>query len=286
MAGIRDEKGKLQDENGMIVVEAVISFMVFIMVCISVVSLINIFTVHNKIQFAIHAAASQIAGCTYICEALGLRSALLGIQEDGAPYMENIDNTTDQVVDSLNKIQSLYTDGTNTLQNISNLELNSNSITVLQENLGSLQNSADITISSIQASASSVRELFSDSNGVIAGLIYMAADGASYAVRKVIGAAAAAGLTQHYLAQKNKSADDYLKSYGIKEGYHGLDFSGSTFLCDQNMRVIDIVVEYDIDLGFVQLIIPEARLHVVQRVSVAAWVGGDDRRVSKFLPEI
>ena len=47
MAGIRDEKGKLQDENGMIVVEAVISFMVFIMVCIAVVSLINIFTVHN-----------------------------------------------------------------------------------------------------------------------------------------------------------------------------------------------------------------------------------------------
>ncbi len=114
----------------------------------------------------------------------------------------------------------------------------------------------------------------------------MAVDGATYTLKSIAGSAIAAGLTKHYLKQGEKSADDYLKAYHIKDGYSGLDFSGSTLLCDTddtNMRIVDIVVEYDIDLQFLKLVLPKASLHMVQRVSVAAWVGGDDKKVEEFL---
>lgn len=276
-----DKRDLKNTESGMMVVEAVFSFTIFIMVCLAVVYLINIFTVHNKIQFAINSAAKQIASCTYLCDALGLRPAMLKIQADGSPYMENIDNTTSQVADSLNKIQSLYNDGKTAIGNVADFSLSADSIKEVQSSLSTLKGDVEAAGSSIQASASSLQNLFSDPNGLIAGVIYMAADGASYAARNMIGSAAASGLTKQYLKQGAMSADSYLKSYGIKDGYEGLDFSRSTMLCDKNMRVMDIVVEYDIDLGFIKLIVPEASVHMVQRVSVAAWVGGDDNRVSK-----
>lgn len=274
-----------KDERGMIVIEAAISFTIFITVCLAIVYFINIYTVHNRIQFAINSAAKEIASCTYICEALGVRAGMQKVQSDGSIYMENIDNTTDQVIDSLNKIQALYSNGTKATENLSNFELNADSISSIQSSLSTLKEDAAATASSIKASASSLKDLFSDSNGLIAGIIYMMEDSVSYTLRNIVGAAAAEGLTEHYLRQEGQSADSYLKAYGIQDGYDGLDFSGSTLLCDKNtnMRVIDIIVEYDIDLSFVRLVIPNAKVHMVQRVSVAAWVGGDDKRVREYI---
>ena len=41
--------------------------------------------------------------------------------------------------------------------------------------------------------------------------------------------------------------------------------------------MIDLVVEYDVDLSFISLVLPEKKIHVVQRVSVPAWLDGDGR---------
>ena len=55
-------KKKIQtEEQGMIVVEATISFMVFLMVVIAIIYLTNIFIVHNKVQFAINSTAHQLS---------------------------------------------------------------------------------------------------------------------------------------------------------------------------------------------------------------------------------
>ena len=60
---MRGKKGfwkSVENESGMMVVEAALSFVVFIMVCLAIVFLINIFTVHNRIQFAINSAAKEL----------------------------------------------------------------------------------------------------------------------------------------------------------------------------------------------------------------------------------
>lgn len=271
-------KKNIQREDGMMVVEAVISFSIFIIVTLSIVYLINIFTVHNKIQFAINSAAHEIAGYSYLYEALGVRGANKQVQEDGDPYASNVDNTVTQVADSLNRIQGLYSDFGNATSSVQNMELNSASITNTIDQFKQLKSSAGTTVQSVKTSAASVKNLFSDGNGLLAGIIFLAISDIDYGIKNIIGTAAASALTEKYLEGK-ESADEYLKGYGILDGYEGLDFSGSTIFCDSDMRVIDIVVEYDIDLGFAKILIPEAKLHVIQRVSVPAWLNGDGQTV-------
>jgi len=270
---------ELHSQEGMIVVEAVISFSIFVIVTLVIVYLINIFTVHNKIQFAINSAAHEIASYSYLYQALGLRDANQQITQDGDPYASKVDNTVTQVADSMNQIQELYSNFGSTVSSIQNVELNSASITNAYNQCTQLKQSAGSTVNSVKKSAADLKSLFSDGNGLLAGIIYLAASEADYAVKNLIGAAAATGLTQKYLKTMEQSADDYLKGYGVVDGYDGLDFSGSTIFCDSDMRVIDIVVEYDLDLQFAKILIPQATLHVIQRVSVPAWLNGDGQTV-------
>ena len=57
----KNRKTSSDSENGMIVVEAVITLTIFIMTVALIVYLVTIFTVHNKIQFALNSAAHEVA---------------------------------------------------------------------------------------------------------------------------------------------------------------------------------------------------------------------------------
>lgn len=269
-------------EAGMMVIEASISFMIFIIVTVSIIYLINIFTVHNRIQFAINSAANQLASYSYLYQAVGLRDAEKEIGADGEKYTKPIDDTATQVMDSLNKIQQVSADFGEITSSIKNVEMNAADMSNIYDSLNEKKENAEDAIDSVKKSASDMKNLLSDGNGLVAGMIYMAASGAGYEIKHAFGNAAAWVLTRNYLENNlsRKNADEYLESYGIFGGYGALDFSGSSVFCDSQNRMVDIVVEYDIDMGFAKLIIPDAGVHMVQRVSVAAWLDGDGQKVS------
>ncbi len=266
-----------KDEEGMMVVEAVLSFTVFIIVCLCVVYLINIFMVHNRIQFALNSAAHEVASYTYLYEGLGLREADEAYQGDVTKYTEDINNTVDQLADSLNKMQGLYTQFNTTASSVQNVELNSDSIKGIRDNLNRLKASYDETSGSIRQSASSLKDLFSDPEGLIAGVIYLASSRIEYAVKGLLGTAMATGLTNKYLEVNGKTVDQYLQGYGIEDGYDGLDFGGSTVYCDDDLRLIDFIVQYDIEISFAKFFFPDSKIHMVQRVTVSGWVGDGQR---------
>ena len=81
-----------EEQKGMMVVEAVITFTVFLMVVIAIIYLINVFIIHNKIQFAMNTAAHELASYSYIYQALGIRGAEQQIDADGKPYTTPIDD--------------------------------------------------------------------------------------------------------------------------------------------------------------------------------------------------
>ena len=281
------EKEAVQRENsesGMMVVEAVLSFTAFIMVVVAVVYLINIFMLHNKIQFAINSAAHEIAGYSYLYAALGLNEAENTLEADGSPYTTRINDTANQVVDSFNKIETLSGSIGGTVQSVENLELSEESFQEVAAQMDRLRDDTGAAVDSVQSSAAGLKELFSDPKSLLIGMIYMGVYEFRYGAKSAIGTAAAAGLTEKYLEQGNMSADEYLRAYGVKEGYAGLDFSGSTIFCENKGagRLIDIVVSYDVDMSFLAYIIPETEIHVVQRVSVAGWVDGDGEKLSDY----
>lgn len=250
-------KQKLCQESGMMVIEALFSFTIFIMAVAAIIYLITIYTLHNRIQFAINSTAHELASYSYVYQVLGIRSADKTLESDGASYVKELDDTASQLVDTWNKIEGLQGGDVQ---------------------LETMQNAAD----SAEKSVSQVKELLSNPKDVLTGVIYMAADVAAVSAKSTFATWAAEGMTEKYLSVGEDSADAYLKSMGVKDGYEGLDFSGSTMFCDTNKKLIDIVVEYDVDLTFVQLIVPDATLHMVQRVTVTGWLDGDGRTLSQY----
>ncbi|MBQ8578913.1 MAG: hypothetical protein IJ449_13260 [Clostridia bacterium] len=275
------------DENGLVVVEAVISFTAFIMLCIGIAFLINIFTLHNKIQYAINETAHEIASYSYLYDAFGLRTASDTIKKDGKKYVDTIDDTSDQVTDTLTKMQELYGEINNTTTAVKESELSESSVTALKSQLESLKNAGTSTYESGKASVEALKTAFSDPKGLIIGFVYLGADLLAYEAKSLVAEAMAGAMTEKYLSVGDLDVDAYLKKFGIDDGYDGLDFSGSSIFCDDadDERIIDIVVEYDIDLSFISYILPESTYHVVQRVSVGAWAGGDCQVVNVGIPE-
>lgn len=267
-------------ESGMIVVEAVISFTAFIMVCLGIVFMTNIFMLHNRIQFAINSAAHEIASYSYLYDALGIRDAELGVLSDSEKYTKPIDETAVQLTDTLDNIQNSADKFGEVKSSVENVELSEDYINNISSSLDSLKGSVTTTVESGKQTVASFKELFSDKNALIAGIIYMGADYVSDTVKRVIATGAAWGFTQKYLNTDTQTADEYLISYGVTDGYEGLDFSGSSIFCDDGLRLIDIVVEYDVDISFLNFVFPSTKVHVSQRVSVGSWGGGDGRKVS------
>ena len=271
-------------ESGMMVVEAVLSFTAFIMVVVAIIYLINIFMLHNKIQFAINSAAHEIASYSYLYSALGLSGVEDTLEADGRPHTAPINDTVNQVVDSLNKIETLSGSIGGTMQSVENLELDAESFQEVAAQMDRLGKDTDAAVDSVQSSAAGLKDLFSNPKSLLIGMIYMGADMLIDEVKGAIGTFAAQGLTQKYLEQGDMSADEYLRAYGVKEGYAGLDFTGSTIFCESEGagRLIDIGVSYDVDMSFLAYILPETEIHVVQRVSVAGWVDGDGEKLSDY----
>lgn len=262
-----------EEQKGMMVVEAVITFTVFLMVVIAIIYLINVFIVHNKIQFAMNTAAHELASYSYLYQALGIRGAEQQIASDGALYTAPIDDTATQVVDTLNKIQTLTGDISGTAESVKQLEVSQESITNAYNSAKQTYEDGKATVESTKKSVQQVTDLFSDPQSLLVGVIYMGASGASYAVKSVGAQAAASVLTKQHLGS---DADAVLRAYGVKDGTAGLDFSGSTMYCDKDKKMIDFVVQYDIDMSFIGFVVPKD-IHVVQRVTVPAWLDGDGR---------
>ena len=88
-------------------------------------------------------------------------------------------------------------------------------------------------------------------------------------------------LDESFAKHRAMSADEYLINYGVKDGINGLNFKNSSFLSDDQYRMIDLVVEYDIEVYFFKLFRKDPTIHVVQRCEVPAWLDGDGVTYSK-----
>lgn len=273
-----------KNESGLMVVEAVLSFTTFIIVCLGIIFMINIFMLHNRVQYAITSAAREIAAYSYMYDALGIRKAEETVKADGKPYTEDIEKTASSALDTVNQFSAAISGVENTVESLEDFQLNEASVNNLKGQLESLKNQGLTTYESAKKTAGNVKNLFSDPKALLIGVLYITEDAASSAVKHAIGAGAAYGLTKKYLQTSHKggdedSADAYLRAYGV-DGYQSLDFSGSSVFCDSDNRLVDIVVEYDVDLSFLNFVWSGRKIHVVQRATVAGWVGGDKQDVS------
>lgn len=236
---------KNNTENGMMTVEAVLCLVPFILVILGIISFMNIFMVHSKIQVALYETANELSAYTYFYQALGVRDA------DGRLH-QDISGGTAELTAFLEDIETAR----------ANLEGGS----VSQEDFTGVLDSG--------------RELVSSPQTLIRNIVYLGIETAEEAAKKALIAAISGALVENYLDTSflnsgGQSADAYLKAFGVRDGVKGLDFGQSAIFMDSELKMIDIVAEYDLDIYFFRLFLKDPSIHVVQRAIVPAWLDGD-----------
>lgn len=260
-------------EEGLITVEAVLSLVPFILAILGIISFTNIFMVHNKIQYALYQMGNELSGYTYFYQALGVRAADLGLQNDIDSQTEDLDRGIEELNSFLSQIGELEDSaGQFRESDYSNIE----------ENFENLRQQAQETYERGETFAKTARELVSDPQALLRGFIYLGIEKGEKAFKSFLLQVFSSGLMRVYLDESfagynPMTADQYLRFYGVKDGIDGLDFSQSDLFSDEQYRVIDIVVEYDLEVYFFKLFMKDPTIHVVQRCTVPAWLDGDGR---------
>ena len=264
------------NEEGMITVEGVLSLVPFILVILGIISFINIFAVHNKIQYALYQMGSELTCYTYFYQALGIRAADLKLKEDTDTNTAKLDGAIEELNDFLSQISS-FEESVNQAGSGSQAGAG---------NIGNVIQQGQQVLGQGQQLVQTGRELISDPKGLLRGFIYLGIEKAEGAAKTFLLGAISNGLLSVYLDEsfagyRPMTADQYLKYYGVRNGMEGLDFGRSRLFCDAQYRMIDIVVEYDIEVYFFKLFLRDPTIHVVQRCSMPAWLDGDGRQPSK-----
>lgn len=239
------ENSRQNAQSGMMTVEAVLCLVPFILVILGIISFANIFMVHSKIQVALYETANELSAYTYFYQALGVRDA------DGKLGQDIAAGTT-EITKFLEDVETAR----------ANLE-------------GGTVSSEDFT-----GVIDSGRDLVDSPQTLIRNVIYLGIGKAEDAGKSILISTISKPLTANYLNTSflgigGQSADEYLKAFGVRNGMNGMDFGKSTIFTDADHKMIDIVVEYDLDVYFFRLFFKDPSIHVVQRAIVPAWLDGD-----------
>lgn len=265
----RNDKCK---QSGMITVEAVLCLIPFMLLILGIISLINVFIVHNRIQYALYGAGSELGSYTYIYEALGIHSADKKLNEDIGTNTKPVDKAISQVSDFMGEISSLQGD----------VEKLNDDDADIYETIKSICNDGNKTYKTSKEILETGKKFAKDPKSLLRGVVYLGIENVEQAGKNLLLQVMVSGLADKYLAEAagNKTADQYLLGYDVKDGMNGLDFGESEFFKGAG-NSIKIVVEYDIKLYFWGLFLKDNSLHVVQRVDIPAWLDGDGKSYKK-----
>lgn len=260
--------------NGSIVIEATIVLVIFIAVIASIIIFIPIFMVHNKMQFAITQAANELSSYTYVYAAFGLKEVDENIGNDAENNTASADKTAGDslkaVSDAMGFIDTINSNLTGAIndpwgsdyeQLIANIEQS-----------GELaEESGEQAINSITAL---INEYAENPKLLLLAIGHYGFQKLEVTTKAELGQLLGKALAEKYLNNGDTDADTYLKSIGIEEGIDGLNFKGSSLFADENYRVIDIRVSYEVKLWFT--IIPGVEsITIENRCATTGWLGDD-----------
>lgn len=260
----------IKDETGMMSVEVILSFLVFLVFFGFLVNLINVYSFHNRMQFALEATAHDISSFSYpVYVVTGARAGEQKVNEDGQTHMEANDAAVDQLIDTYQKFGQI---------NMS---------------LSSVQDFA----SSASDSYKKVSERIENIDSTIAGLIWRAMTNYMNDKKNSAGQEIASLIVPKYLEQSDINFDNAWSSEDILESYHvkNLSFVG-TEIFPNGQSYIKLVAQYDIDVSFFNLKISSEKggflshalggdgnkLHIVQCAVVPGWLDGDQCSIDKY----
>lgn len=241
-----------KNNGGYIVIETLISFMLFLFLIVSILSLVNIVTLQARIHYAMTQAAQTISMYSYVLHLTGADEVLANADTNAQKVTVGVAEFQTNINGLLDGINSMDTDGA----------MNSGNALVDQ---------ASSTVDDI---AENPEEMIATllNYGIDTSLDYLF----SALVRPLVG---------RYLTNGSLNGNEYLASVNVIDGLDGLDFfnydpaggkGGHANLIDST-GAMQLVVVYEIEYSFGALPLPfdDPKLKVTQAVKTQLWLGGN-----------
>lgn len=251
-------KGKKQkNQSGMLTVEAIGSLIPFILVVMFIISLINVFAVHNKIQHALYQIGGELSAYTYFYEVLDIRDA------DEA-FNKDVKKNTEKLVTFLDDMSKL----SETMSEETSLE-----------KIEGIGTGVKAVIKDVKA--------FENVQEIITQTIFFGAGRAEDKLKEFLVELMTEAMIKKYIdgsflsSSPELEVDNYLRAYGISGGVASFDFEGSEFFPAPDHRIIDITLTYKMDIFFLKILFKDPSVKITQRVVIPAWLDGDGTAYTK-----
>ena len=267
-----------KDECGAMFVEASIVLPIFMIAVLSFISLISLYTVHSKMQYAINQTVNETAVYCYFYSYLNLRDVNSQIQDINNSNMQSTDEAVGNVVDIIDTCSSAL----NSLSaDMSDIKTGNFDIGGIDEKIDGYTQNWDTITNDAEKIEGYIDDVCDNPKVIISWLLGYAANSALENGKKALGSYVIyPALTYKYLGYSKSDGDKkaFLEKMGISE----LDFTNSSLLPEiqgtssLNNRTIDVVVTYDYTLPFSILPKEASTFHIVQRAVGLSWGDGDD----------
>lgn len=231
-------------DEGYIVVETTLTFTLFILLVVSILSLINIVVVQARVHYALTQTANELSMYSYVIDALGLSDDIKGLDQTGQEVQKKIDGVISDL-ETIERSPGAIAGSGSTTELFDNLD-------ALTEAVGSL--------------ADTGKEIIDDPKGTFVNVVRYGLNGAkNWGMQELV----MRPMLNKYLKNGTQSAQEFLKAYGVMEE---LDLRDSVFI-DSNGD-ITVAASYEIDYTFGILPVPFTKIHVEQMAKTRAWLGG------------
>jgi hypothetical protein len=249
-----------RDSGGYIVVETIGAFVPFLLLVISIISLVNIAAVQARVHYALTQAANTLSMYCYTLEVTGV-----------ANEMTTLDNKANRVASEANAFRN----------DVGSVINGINSFSGIGGAAAGGGNAVSRAYSLAEQAAGDPKEalqlLMNFGLNELRGQVF------ELLARPLVG---------RYLANGGTSGDEYLRNAGVvntnsgsrRAGLEALEFYqfrnmglGNSVLIDRNGNV-KLVVEYEIEYRFAGLPLPFGpTLKITQTVITKAWLNGSGR---------
>jgi hypothetical protein len=232
-------------EGGYIVIETIGTFIPFLFLILSILSLINIVTVQARVHFALTQAAESLSMYFYAAEVTGVAKTVSSIDKNAVP-VEEFRNNVSETIEALQTF------------------------------------SFDSAMDHADAAIAQIDEAVADPNETIRVVVNYGIDRSidylvSNVVRGMLGHYLNNGIKtgSEYIKWVETGGDSGLKSTGVIGGLNGFDF-GDTDCLDEDGN-ITLSVQYEIDYMFNAIPLPFTKLKITQVVKTKAWLNGSGK---------
>ena len=238
-------------EKGSATIEAIVSLSIFVFAFVAIYSIVNMCIVQAAVQQALNKSAKEVSQYYYFVDKFNLADPLSG---------KGLNEESQKAIGVLDSFEDFLSQGQSTSNQL----------------VGTTQ---DFSISNIQASIDNVKQLGNSTEDLCETLGKIKSNPMDYLKSFATLAASnvaedaknkVAEMLAEAMSERHFEALD-LEGMGVREGFEGMDFSGSRILQLTNPEDITLVVVYELEVAD---ILPfDFSITISQSAKTRGWAG-------------